>query len=591
MGPVRVKDVEEAQQKVVAVIRRLEEAGTIVIVRGGEDQLVCLASCARVEHVGGAPSPCPLRTAHRAAAPTRTRPRASPSSARRDAERVLAQARRRGRRPARSRPPGGLRRRARRRPRRGRRHARRPAADAPAGLAAQRERLEEAAVREATALAVEIAARLVRAEVAVNPERVADVIRGAIRRAADRVAAGRPGQPDRPGRVPRRRPRILEEMGGIGRLEVVDDPRVGAGSCVLADRPPATWTRPSRASSRRVLEALVGAARRVARRARPREHGRPRPGARAPAAPRPLPPQRPRLELIGLVVESRGPEASVGERCEIIDAGPPHRAPAAAGRGRRLPRGHDAADAARRLRRHRPRPDGGRDRRRRARRRRPRACSAGCSTASAARSTAGPPVHVEARRADRRAAARRARPPHHPHAPAARRAGDRRPDALRARSAHRHLRRLGRRQEHHPGHDGPRHQRRRQRDRPGRRARPRGARVHRARPRAGGPRPQRRRGGHLRPAGARAHQGGLRRHHDRRVLPRPGRRRAADDGLGHAPGHGPARGRPRHRRAAGDARLHAVGVRDCCRGCSSAPAPRRWGASPRSTPCWWTATT
>jgi flagellar motor switch protein FliG len=40
MGPVRVKDVEDAQQKVVAVIRRLEEDGTIVIVRGGEDQLV-----------------------------------------------------------------------------------------------------------------------------------------------------------------------------------------------------------------------------------------------------------------------------------------------------------------------------------------------------------------------------------------------------------------------------------------------------------------------------------------------------------------------------------------------------------------------
>ncbi len=40
MGPVRVKDVEDAQQKIVAVIRRLEEAGSIVIVRGGEDQLV-----------------------------------------------------------------------------------------------------------------------------------------------------------------------------------------------------------------------------------------------------------------------------------------------------------------------------------------------------------------------------------------------------------------------------------------------------------------------------------------------------------------------------------------------------------------------
>lgn len=40
MGPVRVKQVEEAQQKIVAVIRRLEDAGQIVIVRGGEDQLV-----------------------------------------------------------------------------------------------------------------------------------------------------------------------------------------------------------------------------------------------------------------------------------------------------------------------------------------------------------------------------------------------------------------------------------------------------------------------------------------------------------------------------------------------------------------------
>lgn len=40
MGPVRVKTVEESQQKIVAIIRRLEDAGQIVIVRGGEDQLV-----------------------------------------------------------------------------------------------------------------------------------------------------------------------------------------------------------------------------------------------------------------------------------------------------------------------------------------------------------------------------------------------------------------------------------------------------------------------------------------------------------------------------------------------------------------------
>ncbi|WP_003544021.1 flagellar motor switch protein FliG [Desulfotomaculum nigrificans] len=40
MGPVRLKDVEEAQQRIVNVIRRLEEAGEIVISRGGEDAII-----------------------------------------------------------------------------------------------------------------------------------------------------------------------------------------------------------------------------------------------------------------------------------------------------------------------------------------------------------------------------------------------------------------------------------------------------------------------------------------------------------------------------------------------------------------------
>ena len=40
MGPIRVKDVEEAQQKIVAIIRKLEEAGEIIIARGDEDELV-----------------------------------------------------------------------------------------------------------------------------------------------------------------------------------------------------------------------------------------------------------------------------------------------------------------------------------------------------------------------------------------------------------------------------------------------------------------------------------------------------------------------------------------------------------------------
>ena len=40
MGPVRCKDVEEAQQKIVSTIRRFEEKGEIVIARSGEDELV-----------------------------------------------------------------------------------------------------------------------------------------------------------------------------------------------------------------------------------------------------------------------------------------------------------------------------------------------------------------------------------------------------------------------------------------------------------------------------------------------------------------------------------------------------------------------
>jgi len=40
MGPVRLKDVEEAQQKIVNIIRKLEDAGEIVISRGGGDEII-----------------------------------------------------------------------------------------------------------------------------------------------------------------------------------------------------------------------------------------------------------------------------------------------------------------------------------------------------------------------------------------------------------------------------------------------------------------------------------------------------------------------------------------------------------------------
>lgn len=40
LGPVRVRDIEEIQQKIVSIIRGLEERGEIIISRGGSDEVV-----------------------------------------------------------------------------------------------------------------------------------------------------------------------------------------------------------------------------------------------------------------------------------------------------------------------------------------------------------------------------------------------------------------------------------------------------------------------------------------------------------------------------------------------------------------------
>lgn len=40
MGPVRLKDVEEAQQKIVNIVRKLEDSSEIVIARGGGDEII-----------------------------------------------------------------------------------------------------------------------------------------------------------------------------------------------------------------------------------------------------------------------------------------------------------------------------------------------------------------------------------------------------------------------------------------------------------------------------------------------------------------------------------------------------------------------
>ncbi|HIH96167.1 MAG TPA: flagellar motor switch protein FliG [Thermoplasmata archaeon] len=40
LGPVRLRDVEEAQQEIINVVRRLEEEGEIIIARGGEEEII-----------------------------------------------------------------------------------------------------------------------------------------------------------------------------------------------------------------------------------------------------------------------------------------------------------------------------------------------------------------------------------------------------------------------------------------------------------------------------------------------------------------------------------------------------------------------
>ena len=40
MGPIRLKDVEDSQQKIIAIIRHLEETGEIIVARTGDDELV-----------------------------------------------------------------------------------------------------------------------------------------------------------------------------------------------------------------------------------------------------------------------------------------------------------------------------------------------------------------------------------------------------------------------------------------------------------------------------------------------------------------------------------------------------------------------
>lgn len=93
--------------------------------------------------------------------------------------------------------------------------------------------LPERMAAEVTAMALEVAARIVRAELSVRPERVVDIVRGAIRRATDREQMVIHVNPDDVAMVREAAPNFADQIGGIQRIHVVDDPRIPAGGCIV----------------------------------------------------------------------------------------------------------------------------------------------------------------------------------------------------------------------------------------------------------------------------------------------------------------------------------------------------------------------
>lgn len=86
---------------------------------------------------------------------------------------------------------------------------------------------------EVTAMALEVAARIVRAELSVRPERIVDIVRSAIRRATDRERMVIHVNPADVAVVREAAPEFGAQIGGISRIEVVDDPRIPAGGCIV----------------------------------------------------------------------------------------------------------------------------------------------------------------------------------------------------------------------------------------------------------------------------------------------------------------------------------------------------------------------
>jgi len=102
-----------------------------------------------------------------------------------------------------------------------------------AAMEAEIAALPERLAQEVAAIGLETAARIMRAELNVRPERVVDVARGAIRRATDRDRLLAHVNPADLARMREATDGLIDQMGGIHRFDVIEDPRIAAGGLVL----------------------------------------------------------------------------------------------------------------------------------------------------------------------------------------------------------------------------------------------------------------------------------------------------------------------------------------------------------------------
>ena len=200
--------------------------------------------------------------------------------------------------------------------------------------------------QDAVEMAMQLAEQILAGVISVEPERVIDVGRNALRHLSDRRRVTVVVNPEDLELVSECVEQLQSELGGIEHLGVQSDRRIGRGGAI------------ARTDSGEIdsgLDAQLGRAREIVAAALARE-----PSDRclaSPALPDAL--QGADLsrrvgrvsDLIGLIIEATGVQVEIGEVCMVGDG----RDRAVGGRrGRRLPRRAHAADAARRAPRDRP---------------------------------------------------------------------------------------------------------------------------------------------------------------------------------------------------------------------------------------------